>query len=209
MDPSPADISSDDTRRRILAAAAELFSERGYAGTTTREIARAAGVNEVTIFRHFETKHNLLSEVIHAHANLPDLAGLLEERLTGELRQDLISFGSLLLNMLTERRETLRLMLCEAHQMPVLRQVMVRVPDQLRGVLARYFQWKMERGEIRPVHPGIAAQGFLGMIFAYGVAREMLDSTVAPGISREELMEQFVDLTLHGLEKPEGSRDEK
>ncbi len=46
----------DDTRERILQAAAELFAEKGYARATTRSIAEAAKVNEVTIFRHFGSK---------------------------------------------------------------------------------------------------------------------------------------------------------
>jgi AcrR family transcriptional regulator len=49
-------MTRQETRSRILAAAAELFGERGYLGTTTSAIADAAGVNEVTLFRHFESK---------------------------------------------------------------------------------------------------------------------------------------------------------
>ena len=49
-------MTKQETRSRILAAAAELFGERGYVGTTTSAIADAAGVNEVTLFRHFESK---------------------------------------------------------------------------------------------------------------------------------------------------------
>lgn len=49
-------MTKQETRSRILAAAAELFGERGYVGTTTSAIAEAAGVNEVTLFRHFESK---------------------------------------------------------------------------------------------------------------------------------------------------------
>ena len=48
------------TRKRILAAAQDVFSRDGFQGATTREIAREAGVNEVTIFRHFHTREELL-----------------------------------------------------------------------------------------------------------------------------------------------------
>ena len=48
------------TRERILAAAQAVFSRDGFQGATTREIAREAGVNEVTIFRHFHTREELL-----------------------------------------------------------------------------------------------------------------------------------------------------
>src|SRR5260370_12547900 len=52
--------SSDLTKQRILAAAELVFSRDGFHGATTREIAREAGVNEVTIFRHFHTREDLL-----------------------------------------------------------------------------------------------------------------------------------------------------
>ncbi|MEO7039366.1 MAG: helix-turn-helix domain-containing protein, partial [Candidatus Elarobacter sp.] len=46
----------EDTRTRILAAARELFERNGTRGTTTREVAERAGVNEATLFRHFGSK---------------------------------------------------------------------------------------------------------------------------------------------------------
>ena len=52
------------TRQRLLDAAARVFARSGLDGATTREIAREAKVNEVTLFRHFQTKDNLLSEVV-------------------------------------------------------------------------------------------------------------------------------------------------
>src|SRR5258708_13378774 len=54
----------DLTRRRILEAAEKVFSRDGFQGATTREIAREAQVNEVTLFRHFRTRDDLLRETI-------------------------------------------------------------------------------------------------------------------------------------------------
>jgi AcrR family transcriptional regulator len=52
--------SADLTKKRILAAAELVFSRDGFQDATTREIARQAGVNEVTLFRHFRTREELL-----------------------------------------------------------------------------------------------------------------------------------------------------
>ena len=60
-----------DAAARVVAAARDLFAERGYAATTTRAIAERAGVNEVTLFRRFENKAGVLraiSEAIAAQA---------------------------------------------------------------------------------------------------------------------------------------------
>ena len=53
-----------DTHDKILEVACHIFAEAGYHGTTTRRIAQEAGVNEVTVFRHFGSKDALLREAL-------------------------------------------------------------------------------------------------------------------------------------------------
>src|SRR3712207_527601 len=55
----PARMAADERRQQIVAVAMRLFSERGFRGTTTKEIAQAAGVSEAIISRHFATKDEL------------------------------------------------------------------------------------------------------------------------------------------------------
>ena len=188
----------DDTRDRILKAAANIISERGYARATTRAIAEAAGVNEVTIFRHFGNKRNLLSEIIQQHSALPNLTHIIENQLTGDYRRDLIHLATVFTRAITERKEALRLMLCEANELPEVQEIIVKVPDQLRKVLTRYFRKQMGAGFIRRMNPEVMAQGFLGMFFSYGIAREILGSNIAPEVPQEALISEFVDIFVNG-----------
>jgi AcrR family transcriptional regulator len=55
---------ADKTRQRLLDAATETLNRRGIQGATTREIARRAGVHEVTLFRHFKSKEQLLRAIL-------------------------------------------------------------------------------------------------------------------------------------------------
>ena len=64
-----AGAARDDTRARLLAAAARGYATHGYLGATTRAIAAEAGVNEVTLFRLFGAKEALLDEAIAATAD--------------------------------------------------------------------------------------------------------------------------------------------
>jgi AcrR family transcriptional regulator len=57
--------NTEDTRKRILEAALNLFSDKGFYATTTRKIAEKAEVNEVTLFRHFKSKAILFQEVLN------------------------------------------------------------------------------------------------------------------------------------------------
>jgi AcrR family transcriptional regulator len=190
--------STDDTRDRILKAAADIISRRGYARATTRAIAEAAGVNEVTLFRHFGNKRNLLAEMIQKHSALPNLTFIIENQLTGDYRQDLVHLATVFYHAITERKEALRLMLCEARELPEVQEIIVKVPDLLRKLLTRYFQEKIEANLIRNTNPEVMAQGFLGMFFSYGIAREMLDSKIAPEISEEAIITEFVDIFVGG-----------
>src|SRR5688572_13109741 len=64
MSPSPP--AADLTRQRLVRAALELFTTRGYHDTTTAQIAKKAGVAEGTIYRHFASKQQLVNELYRA-----------------------------------------------------------------------------------------------------------------------------------------------
>src|SRR5260370_37519764 len=65
-----------DTRARILDAAAQLLRDKGVSGTTTREIARAAGLSDAAIYSHFKSRGELLNALIPA--SLVDYRGSAE-----------------------------------------------------------------------------------------------------------------------------------
>src|SRR5579863_10133701 len=57
-------LDNDERRRAIVTAAVPLFARDGFAGTTTRELAAAAGVSEALLFRHFPSKQSLYREIL-------------------------------------------------------------------------------------------------------------------------------------------------
>lgn len=205
--PNPFETDPSDTKGRLLSAAARVFAERGYARATTRLIAAEAGLTEVTLFRHFGNKETLFSAVIEQFGGQP-LAEHLEERLSGDYHQDLLFVGNLLMKVMLERIDSLRLMLCEATHFPEVRQAMVQNPRSLRQALARYFEEQIERGQIRGIHPEALAQAFMGMFLAYAISEGILHEKVQPEISTDELVACFVEIFLEGtLVEEKGMRN--
>src|SRR3569832_2263070 len=95
-------FSAEDRRQQILEVAKAIFARKGYEGTTTREIAFAAKVNEAIIFRHFPTKEELYWAVIDYSCKSSDARGNLLEVLQrgGDLRK---IFRDLALEILQRR----------------------------------------------------------------------------------------------------------
>src|SRR5574341_2489090 len=69
--------TASTTKEELLQAALKVVSEKGYLGATTREIAREAGVTELTLFRHFGSKKKLFEGLLEKHTFLPRLKELL------------------------------------------------------------------------------------------------------------------------------------
>jgi AcrR family transcriptional regulator len=187
----------DQTRARIMQAASKLFTEKGFAGTTTRAIAELAGVNEVTLFRHFGTKEKLAKAIMDQYGGLA-IAGDLEQRFSGDYVQDLTLIGHAMMKVMTERRDAIRMAICEAGNFPEFQQVVAENPRQLRRMLARYFERQMDASLIHSGHPEVLAQAFLGMFFSYTVLRGFLLDSLQPELSSEDIVEQFVTLFVHG-----------
>src|SRR6185503_7738922 len=67
-------MSGTDRRAQLIDIAIDLFSRRGFAGTTTKEIAAAAGVTEAIIFRHFATKQDLYTAIVESMCSRDETA---------------------------------------------------------------------------------------------------------------------------------------
>ena len=89
-------------------------------------------------------------------------------------------------------------MLCEAAHFPEVQEVMVQNPRQIRLMLAEYLRQQIERGQVRPLHPEAMAQAFLGMFFSYAIAAGLLEDSLQPELSTEDLLAQFVDIFVMG-----------
>ncbi|MBV8642824.1 MAG: helix-turn-helix transcriptional regulator, partial [Candidatus Eremiobacteraeota bacterium] len=79
----------EETRAKIISAARELFERNGTRGTTTREVAERAGVNEATLFRHFGSKRALLDAMREQACGVEEFRSILASLPGEELATDL------------------------------------------------------------------------------------------------------------------------
>ena len=111
--------SADLTKKRILAAAELVFSRDGFQGATTREIARQAGVNEVTLFRHFRTREELLRATLdQGCATFEALVGQSDEVWKDRLPQRLERYVREMYSVVRQREALVRAFASEARILP-------------------------------------------------------------------------------------------
>ena len=128
----------------------------------------------------------------------PALVPVIESRFSGDDREDLFMVGSFFLDILVERREMLRLLLCESAHIPEVRTVLARNPRELRQMLARYLEQQIKNGIVNEGHPEAMAQAFLGMFFSYAISMNILEEKVYPELIPGDLVSQFVDIFVSG-----------
>jgi len=145
------------TKGAILEAAIKVFSEKGFKGATTKEIAQAAGIAEGTIFRHFSSKAAILYFIVDYYIprlGVDSLAQTLSE-CQGMDRQSALRY--LIQNrfdILLRGKELLRIILTEIQYDASLREIYLeRVYRPILHILSTFFQSGMEKGDYRSANP--------------------------------------------------------
>jgi AcrR family transcriptional regulator len=201
---NPPPKTEDETKTRILQAARKLFSQRGYDGTTTRDLAQAAGVAEGTIFRHFENKKTILVEVASEGwvELLTDLLTELSEMASYKAIAQVMRRRML---HLRENGELLRVCFLEAQFHPDLREkIQTEVIVKMTDVAEAFFQTAMDQGIYRKANPRVVAQVFLGMFTVAGFSEDSIAPHNSPA-AMLEMAEGMADIFLNGVLMPENA----
>jgi len=189
----------EETQNRILKAAEKLFAKRGYGGTTTRDLAQAAGVAEGTLFRHFENKKAILIEVATRGwmEILTDLLTELSEMGSYKAVAQVMRKRMLSLNANTDM---LRVCFMEAQFHPELRdRIQADVIDKMTDVTEAFFQTAMDRGEYRKMNPRVVARIFLGMFTVSGFSQSTMSDEANSPSDMKEMAETLADIFLNGV----------
>lgn len=179
-------LPADERRRRILVAAKKVFAQTGLQGARTRDLARAARINQATLFGHFSSKEHLFAEAV-VNPLVTLMAGIRARAIAyGEAhsREELIALGEASFKLHLE-------VMCEIY--PLLMAVFSSDP-KTSGKLYReqIVPLLKERGRsIRPLmkdelDPELIGLATFGVIFAVAMDRSFRgDLTNAPDLARQ------------------------
>ncbi|MGN0143196.1 MAG: TetR/AcrR family transcriptional regulator [Roseburia sp.] len=187
----------DDTHNKILNAAMTLVMEKGYSATTTKEIAKRAGVNECTIFRKFNGK----KEIITAAMALPEWNPCLREEdfsYTGEIVSDLCSFAGVYLRKVTPGMVKISLGLRSPDLYEVTKDGIREIPETFKRVLVRYFTEMRQQKKINTDDVESLAVAFLSLNFGFVFFKASFGDELTE-LQTEEYIESSVRHFVNGI----------
>jgi len=185
-----------DIRDRILAAAAQVYAETGFRGATTRRIAAEAGVNEITLFRHFGSKLTLLSEAIGAAGReitssaLPDVPVDPHGELTSWARSHIA--------LLRGKRALIRTCMGDFEEHPEMMPPCGSPAARAAQALCVYIEKLRQAGfTTTDVDPAAAATMLMGALFADAMGRDLMPDMYRD--SPDEGVAGYVRIFLRGI----------
>ena len=196
-----------DTDRLILDAAFELFRERGYSATSTRAIAERAGVNEVTLFRRFESKRGILTALGASLREGASREGAALQSAAGA-RAGLEAIARLELAQATEHGGLVMRLLLEARFEPEVAAALADVPEDNLAAVAAYIAERQAAGDLRDdLDPGVMAEAFFALTSQLVMAREAASGSPEPpyGLSFAAAAEQLFEILMTGISPRERS----
>jgi AcrR family transcriptional regulator len=189
-----------DRREDILQASLHLFAEKGFHGTSMRDIARAADITEGLIYHYFASKRDLFRAIIEEYSFLPLLRTLPE--LAGQLdtRALLIVLARGFFDVLRQNKELARLLLQEVQVFPEEKEAFFAdAVGRSIAELADILDARMSPRARTQVDPQVASRLFFNALLAFFVEQEILGGKHLLPADETEYVEHLVDMFVRRL----------
>jgi len=206
-------MRGDERREQILSTAVNLFSRNGFRGTTTKEIARAAGVSEAMVFRHFATKEALYGAILDDKGCREGVGRfpwenneLLKKAI--EEKNDFEVFYQIAVSALEKHQSSepfMRLLFysaLEAHELA--EQFFGDFVAKVYDFIGDYIRQRQEDGVLRQIEPRIAVRALMGMLIHHSLNNILWDKDhKLLDLPNEEAARNFAEIFLNGIAIPQ------
>lgn len=200
-------MAASDRRRQLIEAALDVFSQRGFGGATTKQIAAHAGVAEALVFRHFPTKEALYTAVIDSQLLSEDECTWNRELDRHMAREDDEAVIGCLIRRTLEHSERdirfERLILfaaLEGHGLAQARFQEVAEPHMAR--IVAYLKSRQDAGALVACEPHYLLLAIDGVAHFYGLATKVVGAPI-PSLPLDQTVEMFTRLAMRGVCLPQ------
>jgi len=194
MNEKPLGNECAATRQRMMVVALEEFVQSGYKGTSTRIITERAGVNEVTLFRHFGSKQGLLKAAVLNAVEQPRVPKEVEYYLKLPLREGLTQLTSDFAKQLANVSDLFTLGIAESLAHPEIAEVLKTLMWELRSTLIDYLKKLVARHELQPLDFPVIAHVVLSSFYAVSLIRKRAPQDITMHLTDERILQAVVEM---------------
>lgn len=190
----------DETSQKIIDAAMILVRDRGYVATTTKEIAKAAGINECTLFRKFKNKKDI---VLQGVSQVQWRAGVTQDifkQVTWDLQADVEMFMRAYMDRITPDFVNLSIGLRAPQLYEETSPMIMKVPQAFLTSFTDYLKQMYERGKIAQADFEALSLTIFSATFGYTFLSASFGDRLSP-VEKEDYIKQSAQMFIKGLEK--------
>lgn len=188
----------DETGQKIIDATMSLIRDKGYAATTTKDIAKSAGVNECTLFRKFNTKKDIVISGVEQAKWRGDLTPEIFKNVNWELKSDLEMFMTKYMEKMTPDFVKLSIGLRAPQIYEETAPLVMKVPQAFLSSLIKYFKEMEQRGKLPHMDFECLALTIFSSTFGYTFLSASFDKNLFE-VSKEEYIKQSVATFIQGI----------
>lgn len=193
------EIELDKTEQKIVDATIFLLDKEGMNSTTTKKIAKKAEVSEVTVFRKFKSKDNLLkiAKIYYSDYFLEKISDIFINYEDTDLESLLKNTWWKLVNFLDNNLDIIKIALDELMSNPEEEKIFSKFSDEVLKNLTNIFQEQIDKGKIRKINPSAAALTVFSVIVE-GIIFWKFESKVSNDDTNKYL-DDFLDIFIKGI----------
>ena len=188
----------DETRQRIIDAAMALVRDKGYAATTTKDIAHMAGENECTLFRKFESKKDIILNGMEQEKWRPEVTQEIFEHVKWDLEPDLILFMKNYMDRITPDFVNLSIGLRAPQLYGDTAPLIMKIPKAFISTLVEYFKSMEDKGKIPHMDFESLAVTIFSTTFGFTFLKASFASNLTD-IGQESFIEESVRTFVKGI----------
>lgn len=190
----------DETSQKIIDAAMTLVRDKGYVATTTKEIAKVAGVNECTLFRKFKTKKDIVLQGVNQSQWRANVTPEIFENVQWDLRADIEMFMRAYIDRMSPDFVNLSIGLRAPQLYEETSSLIMKVPQAFLSSFTEYLNKMYELGKIPRVNVDALAMTVFSSTFGYAFLSASFGKELSK-VEKDEYIKNSVQMFISGLER--------
>lgn len=191
----------DSTEEKIINATFKILQKEGIDKATTKRIASEAGVNEVTIFRKFDTKKNLIETTKEHYFNefLEKIESIFDFTGDETIEEYLGKNFEGLFELKDKDFSIIKISMEEVREIPEKKRLISVITNTMLNKLEEFFKLQIEKGEIRNVDTRVLSINCFSVTFQSIVLRKVYDENAE--LDSQKYADAFLDILYNGIKK--------